>query len=604
MKLTSISIFNYRGVRDKQIIPISNFTSIVGKNDAGKSIVVNAIASFLDPKSYKFVESDFNKLDEEIIIEGTFFDEKIYGLLADNIKSKIKKEDGLDEFLDDIISENQIVVQKVVKKIGSDCVTNLLITDYTDENFKNLYAKSDDEITQVLNNFSIDIPVSGTGRNSKLEKIKHIKAYCEQNSISTEKVWIEDIYKISSLLPDVELFVSDYGLEADTKFKSNSVSEMKSFFENETADETKRLSQIEKDIQREMNKEANSIKKYMSEYTSSLQEVLISPDINWEKAIQGVNVKFRFDGDSFPIIMSHKGSGYRRLFMVARFRYLAEKRKSSDIVYLIEEPETFLHPSAQEDLLNALKALSVDNQIIITTHSPVFVGATEEESVVLCIKNGQSEYRTTNNSGDRQAFIIDVIGELGVKPHYNLRDKFEKVLFVEGEDDCYFYNKVSENLLGKSLLDNERILVLPCGGSSINSFINIRYFDDQTRQMYLILDSDKGVKHNPSQAALQKKKYEEFNRKNNCHAYLLKKSNIENYFHPRAVEKLLSLPENTLDMFSDDAFMKDVILNICATHGVNFGKKSNRRIFDLMTKEEYEEIIEDELVEFVKEVLY
>jgi putative ATP-dependent endonuclease of the OLD family len=39
---------------------------------------------------------------------------------------------------------------------------------------------------------------------------------------------------------------------------------------------------------------------------------------------------------------------------------------------LIEEPETFLHPSAQQDLLDSIKDLSEDNQIIITTHSPIF----------------------------------------------------------------------------------------------------------------------------------------------------------------------------------------------------------------------------------------
>ena len=60
MKLNQITICNYRGVSDKQVIPISDFSSIVGKDGVGKSIVVNAIASFLDSKTYKVVESDFN----------------------------------------------------------------------------------------------------------------------------------------------------------------------------------------------------------------------------------------------------------------------------------------------------------------------------------------------------------------------------------------------------------------------------------------------------------------------------------------------------------------------------------------------------------------
>jgi predicted ATP-dependent endonuclease of OLD family len=55
--------------------------------------------------------------------------------------------------------------------------------------------------------------------------------------------------------------------------------------------------------------------------------------------------------------------------MVARFRYLAEKSKGNNIIYLIEEPETFFALTAQQDLLKALKELSQDNQVVTTTHS-------------------------------------------------------------------------------------------------------------------------------------------------------------------------------------------------------------------------------------------
>jgi AAA15 family ATPase/GTPase len=99
MKLTSITIENFRGIKDKQVIPITNFSSIVGKNDSGKSIVVNAIASFLDPKTYKIVESDFNKVGTDITFEGYFYHQEVREILGEKIKLRIKKEDGLDEFL-------------------------------------------------------------------------------------------------------------------------------------------------------------------------------------------------------------------------------------------------------------------------------------------------------------------------------------------------------------------------------------------------------------------------------------------------------------------------------------------------------------------------
>lgn len=60
MYINKITIENYRGIKNSQEIPLSNFTSIVGKNDSGKSIILNAIATFIDPKTYPITEHDFN----------------------------------------------------------------------------------------------------------------------------------------------------------------------------------------------------------------------------------------------------------------------------------------------------------------------------------------------------------------------------------------------------------------------------------------------------------------------------------------------------------------------------------------------------------------
>ena len=604
MKIDQITIQNYRGIRDKQIIPINNFSSIVGKNDSGKSIVINAIASFLDPKTYKLVESDFNNINSEVTIECRFHDENIREILTNKIKSKIKKTDGLDELLNDIIFDNKIFIQKSSLNPKDNFSSIMYLQqEYVDDDFKNLYSKSDDELKTILEKYSIVIPISGSGRNSKMEKVKQIKAYCNNNSIDREDIWVEDLYKISDLLPAVELFVSDYALEADSKFKTTSVSEIRGFFNEETSGDTKRLSEIEKDIQSAMYKEAESIKTFMRDYASNLQEVVITPEIVWSKAIDGVSVKFRFDGDAVPILMSHKGAGYRRLFMVARFRYLAEKNKGSNVIYLIEEPETFLHPSAQQDLLDALKRLSDDNQVIITTHSPVFAGSTEENSIVLCLKDSQSKYKVAQD-GNKDEFIQQIIEELGIKPYYNLRDSFEKIVFVEGKDDVYFYNKLSEVFLKKQLNGNSKILVLPFGGSSINSIVNIEYFSKQGRPMFLLLDSDKGLRiKQPCQINKQQKTFDEFNSKQKSKAYLLNKSTIENYFHSRAVERYLGLDNLSISDFKDDDNMDDVIKDINNKHSTRLSKKNNLKIFEIMSLEEFSDIVEQELIDFLGEIV-
>jgi predicted ATP-dependent endonuclease of OLD family len=440
--------------------------------------------------------------------------------------------------------------------------------------------------------------LKASGRNSKIEKIKYIKKYCIDQKIPKIINHIPDDYKVSSLLPAVELFVSDYGLKADTSFKSNSVSEIQDYFTRETENDTKKLKQVEKEIQNEMNIEAEAIKNFMLEYTSSLQKVEITPNIVWKDAIKSVDVNFQFKGDSKLIPMSHKGTGYRRLFMVARFRYLAEKNKGNNIIYLIEEPETFLHPSAQEDLLNSFKDLSEDNQIIITTHSPVFTGSTDYDSVILCKNGGQSVYEYANEENKTQ-FIRHIVEELGIKPWYNLVDRYEKIVFVEGINDTKFYNIICKKIFDKNLLNNDKILVLPCGGvNNVNSFINIEYFGKSNRDLFLIIDSDK----NKGNQEEQQKTVDRFNK---GESYILKKSCIENYYHPRAFERVYSLHEKTFDFFKDEENVRTTIKTIVENKKLkNIKEKNNIEVFQETNKTEWEEIVEQELIDFLSKIIH
>jgi predicted ATP-dependent endonuclease of OLD family len=555
MKIKKIIIKNYRGIKEKQEIPLSGFSSIVGKNDSGKSIILNVT------------------------------DDNLKELLESKIKSKIKKSDGLDEFLNDILFDDSIIIQKIINQPGKSAQKeNILIKDFNNADFSMLYTKSDEELNQMLEKYNITVPVEGKGRNSKLEKIKYIKKYCTENKIPETIRSISDDYKVTSLLPAVELFVSDYGLKADTSFKSHSVSEIQDYFSRETADDTKKLRQVEKEIQKEMNNEAEAIKNYMLDYTPSIKKVEIIPNIIWKDAIKSVGVSFQFDEDEKLIPMSHKGSGYRRLFMVARFRYLAEKNKGNNIIYLIEEPETFLHPSAQEDLLNSLNDLSEDNQIIITTHSPVFTGSTDYDSVILCKKEEQSIYEYADED-KKSDFIMHIVDELGIKPSYNLRDHHEKIVFVESKNDAMFYDLICKKFLDKNLLNNNKILVLPFGGGEdIESFINIDYFDKSQRDLFLIIDSEK---HQNKQEKQQKRV-----------------DGIENYYHPRAFERVYFLPEDTFDFFSDEENARNTIKAIVKEKELkNIKEKNNIEVFEEMTKEEWENIVEPDLLSLLSEII-
>lgn len=575
-------------------INLSRFSSIVGKNDSGKTIVLNAIATFLDIKSFPISITDFNNLERPIELEFTFSSPELFDLLLTKAKSKVKKADGLDEFISDLIFDNSIVYRKEVATHGKSWTKEyILINDFENENIQKLYFKNDEEISAIVDQYKILIPVEGKGRNSKAEKIKHIKTHFHEET--RINIWIEDDMKISTLFPDVEMFKADYGLEADTKFKTASVTEIEEYFTREQ----NRLEVFQKEINSEMKKEAAILKSYMQEYASNLQDIDITPNVAWKDAIKSVDVSFQFNGDERFIPMTHKGTGYRRLFMVARFRYLAEKTKGNNIIYLIEEPETFLHPTAQQDLLKALKDLSDDNQVVTTTHSPVFAGATNVNGVVLCTKHGQSNYENVIE-GEEKDFLFKIIDELGIKPSYNLRDHHENLLFVESTNDMKFYDIICRNLLGFNLIGNPKILVLPFGGGAdIDSFLNIDYFDNSGRKLFLLIDSDK----QQNKEEYQKQKAQEYvDRKQNSSAYVLFKSCIENYYHPRCIERVYDCEINSFPHFTAEDNARTVIKGIISERNFinkNIKEKNNFNVFDNMTHDEWAEVVESELLDFL-----
>lgn len=599
MYISQISLTNYRGIKEKRTIRFDQLSSIVGKNDAGKTIILFAIGSFLDIKNFPITYSDFNNIDKPIEFEFEFKAENLKDLLMSKLKSKVKKSEGLEEYVEDFIFDGKMKYKRVVDKEGKNFSSNyILIEDFEQEDIQRLYYKSDEELNVILEKYKIEIPVQGKGRNSKNEKIKYIKQHFEDTNRAS--FWLEDDSKIATLFPAVEMFKADYGLEADTKFKTNSVSEIQDYFNREANEDNTKLKIVESEIVEEMKKEAESVQSYMHEYASTLKSVQITPTVSWKDAIKGVDVSFQFEGDDKFIPMSHKGTGYRRLFMVARFRYLAEKNKGKNVIYLIEEPETFLHPTAQADLLSALRELSNNNQVIITTHSPVFAGATSVNGVVLCTKDEQSDYENAANEGDT-SFLLKIVDELGIKPSYNLRDHHEKILFVESNNDAKFYNLICEKVIGSSLLDNEKVLVLPFGGGEdIESFLNIDYFDSSNRDLYLLIDSDK----NQNKLDKQLQRAESFEKsKEKGDAYVLSKSYIESYYHPRAIERVYQLEENTFDFFKEDEDVRSTIKQVIEDNQLrnkNIKEKNNFRVFNETTKEEFEEILEPDLIGFLK----
>lgn len=91
---------------------------------------------------------------------------------------------------------------------------------------------------------------------------------------------------------------------------------------------------------------------------------------NWEPF---TNAFFGSDKENLQSIpLSNLGSGYEMIFSLIYAFHLSKKEKKK-LIILIDEPELHLHPKLQSDFIELLLSFSKDSQIILTTHSPLFI---------------------------------------------------------------------------------------------------------------------------------------------------------------------------------------------------------------------------------------
>lgn len=209
------------------------------------------------------------------------------------------------------------------------------------------------------------------------------------------------------------------------------------------------------------------LKKAFDEYISGLLSVLsdlaneINPLFRDYKENWGISFDIQSDVKKFRDIITDdiffyindqsnrstegKGSGLQRLaYLLLHFRII-EKIKNKTPIVAIDEPDVFIHNALQKKLKSHLIELLKHCQVIITTHSPIFINSYTLNNVFLLeLEITERTYKRKGKKfsilNTKNVYMDDIDGAksirkyLGIEDHdYNLLDKFN--IMVEGEDD-------------------------------------------------------------------------------------------------------------------------------------------------------------------------
>lgn len=155
----------------------------------------------------------------------------------------------------------------------------------------------------------------------------------------------------------------------------------------------------------------------------------------------------------YDVRLHEMGGGVEQLLMIATVLLTTDDEST----LFLEEPESHLHAGAQRFLIERL--LDGERQIFVTTHSPTFINIPRDRSLYQVRLN---ENRTAISLYDDSNSLDAVLEDIGSRNSDVLLS--DAVLFVEGPGDRRVFEIWSEKL--NLSLEEQNVTVVPMGGGS------------------------------------------------------------------------------------------------------------------------------------------
>lgn len=597
MKIKQLYLKNFRGYSEC-IIPFnSDFNVIIGKNDIGKSTILEALEIFFNNEVTPISVEDLNvKATEKSITIGVSFevdvDEEI--IIDDTIKTTLYKESLLN-------SNGHLEIRKVwdcsAEKLSAKSLSTYIFANYYQQYRNNpLINMKISQLKEKCREQNLLECVKDSRVSSHFRDVLHSqlvdKTKCEllisvDGSDDAKKI----IDKLNNEFPIFALFQSDRPNKDSDKDIQDPLKLITKIAIDSVRD---KLDEIVKAITEKAKiKGENTLSKLAEmnpDIASSLQPVVKTK--SWESLFS-----FSFNADD-GIALNKRGSGVRRLVLLNFFRAESEDSiNDKNIIYAIEEPETSQHPDYQKMIIESLFKLSKNEgrQVIITTHSPEIAKIAGSDNLIFIKRNEQKQPYVLS---DENVKLFSIKEELGILPYLS-----RLVICVEGQHDISFINNINQNIPElKDIIDlaKEKISIIPMNGGNLKNWIDKDYLSHSNVKEFHLYDRDSNSGSNSEQ-------YKEYVEKINgskpeSYAVLTNKREMENYIPKCLYEE--KFPDKDCSVINDwdvedlPTFFSNKKLDESAIKGIVNGQLSRK-----LTKELLESINAwDEVVGWFKKM--
>lgn len=459
MKIAAFRIRNYRTLEDVDLDFPSSYTAICGPNDSGKTNVVRAIRALMKEESpLPFI---FFNNDEDLSIE------QDYPKWKKDSSDKQKIHFEMDLEVDD--ERDTGFYQFLTKQLSLEAPANPLflvikVTHTADKREPNVLVECSGntykglDAQQILKQLQTSRSIlfhNSTQMDPRASLRRHFGGVIRGDSDENEK------------------------LIASIKAKVNSG-----------------LKKISKTHQQELES-------LLGRLETKYRVGLSTPAFDFTS----VPYRVTLGQKELEIPLDDWGSGTknRTLILMTLFRakQLSESEASADKltpVIVIEEPESFLHPSAQAEFGRVLHDVAEEFkvQVIVTTHSPYLLSLDSRSSNILLQRHVRykqlQETKRVDTSGEHWMAPFGLALGLESEEFTAWKKLFlvesDAILLVEGDIDKEYFEMLRDDAHGASRLSFTGEIVPYDGTGSLSNTILLKFIKNRYRRLFVTFDLD------------------------------------------------------------------------------------------------------------------